>query len=348
MPQTAEEIAELADAATPADEVNEAAEAAHIAAAEKAVGDKWDQLDAEEEPNGATLRDRQRQAEEADELGLEEADADEHKDADDTAEDDAAGEEEPDDGPTLTPTLHQAAKRAGWSDDDIDEFVDANQELAEKTFSNLHDNQNRLSRDFAAIGQQLEASGIEAEQGSASPLNETFTPEQLEGFKEKYGSEFMDEIVAPIMRPIQEMQAQSEAREQRALKREVDGHFDALGSEYSDIFGNGQEVSGRQSDERFECCRLADQIRSGALHQGKDMPVKDALEAATAMHAIDKLAESERKTLTAKVKKRHGSITQRPTKRKAMKSKKTGAEAAEEAYAARAKELGFETGDGYE
>ena len=70
------------------------------------------------------------------------------------------GAEEGDDTPTLNPILRQAAMRAHWEPEVIDQLWAENPELAERTFGNLHRSQNELSAQFARFGQQPQHQGI--------------------------------------------------------------------------------------------------------------------------------------------------------------------------------------------
>ena len=343
---------------------------------------------------GTTRTKRQRDVEAADELdgldGVTEADDEVEPDGDDatpadhevserspdgTSPDDqpkAGDEEGADDAPTLAPNLLLAAKRAGWNDDDVAEFVKANPELAEKTFKKLLTSFNDVSAEYGRLGSQ--AVGFDPQQppptqrvgpqGPATGLPPQGFPQQqqqqpqgdllseiygdrMEVLSTAYGPDFLKDVVQPLVTqlvaPLQELQNEARLAKMEATGREVGQFWQGLPKEFSKLYGTGTDVGGPQLENRTKCGQMADQIRTGALRQGIDLSVGECLERANLMLSSEFTAQIEREKITASVQKRSRQISQRPSQRKRAvpAAGEKSDKAAMDAYAERATELGI-------
>ena len=267
------------------------------------------------------------------------------------------GEEAADDAPTLDPVLRQAAKRAGMTDDGIDSLLDNNVEQAVAVCQGFLVSSNDLSDRYAQLGRVEEApAGVDktttnARQTPAKKTEDFFAEvyggeEKVQELQEKYGEEFTNEVIKPLMKPVTEMLSFVKDQQSEAMASEVNDFFDNLPDAFAGLYGTKDKVDEDQFDTRLEIGQHADQIRRGARQQGIELPVREVLERAHLKHASKHMAETERKKLAGKVKKRSGRLTQRPTNRTSPKSSAEHSdEAATDAYAAKAAELGFDVAD---
>lgn len=320
---------------------------------------------------------RRRREEEAEELeGLDGDEADDGIEPDEGEDDDAEPEgtprgedadeqsdgEEGDDSPTLAPLLRQAAKRAGWNDEDIDELYAAHPQMAERQFQRVLSSFNDLSAQFGRLGQTI----MEGEQPPAQPgqrrqprrapqrndqdeddgddlLTSLYGPDRVGALREKYGADFMDDVVKPMLEPVRQMQAQYAAAQQDQVAQEIGGFFRGLDKSFSTLYGEGDQVSEEQIGNRQQLALMADAIHVGAAQHGVDLSVKECLERANMQFAAEHMAELTRKEITKQVKKRADRITHRPTQRRRRSSDaERGENAAASAYRQKAAELGLD------
>ncbi len=280
--------------------------------------------------------------------------------------------------PTLSYLLRQAARRADWSDEEIDEFFKKDPDYAQKTFEHELKRANDLSIRYGQLGASLQpqqqapqAPGFpfqppaQAPQQQPAPfpqqqgqqqgqqqedlLSQLYGPEKLAKFEETYGYDknFIREIVQPILQsvqqPVQEMYAQMQRQQSDAMGQEIGQFFRGLPEEFASLYGKGTKVTGEHLVARQELALLADRIRAGSLAQGLDVSIGEGLDQANMLFAVDHLAELKRKEIKGQVQKRSRQITQRPTSRKRATHAEGGKSdaAAMEAYTNRAEELGI-------
>ena len=331
-----------------------------------------------EAPSQATRRaNSQTEEEDAEELAdLEGADEDselpkqdeqEGPDEEDADEPDAQEDESGQEGdtPTLSPVLRQAAKRAGWSDEDIDALATEKPELAEQTFQRMLQSFNSLSAEYGRLGASQQQGGGPAQPPQQQqfppqqqPQQQQMTPppqqdegmnllqelygEQLPTLQQKYGQDFVNDILTPLVRPVQQLQQQYQAQQQQAVAQEIGQFFSNLPEEFSELYGKGDQVNEDQYGARARLAQLADQIQWGASRQGVELSVSEALERANLMHAAEHMEALTRKRITQSVKKRSKQLTNRPSQRKSAAPQEGSEKSAEEAYRRRAAELGIE------
>ena len=100
-----------------------------------------------------------------DDTDIEEDDTDDDQATSDDGDDDSTPEEKDEDedddveddkkkdkGVEVPDAYVRAAIHSGWKEEDIEAFVKANPEVANKTFENLYNSTNKASREWAAIG----------------------------------------------------------------------------------------------------------------------------------------------------------------------------------------------------
>lgn len=280
------------------------------------------------------------------------------------AEEDAAS--------TLSPVLRQAAMRAGWDDKSISELHKQNPQMAEETFNRLLKSYNDLSAEYGRLGQgvmtntdgtptqpfaqqfqqpqtppqvpqQQPPQPVTSPQQQAGLLGQLYGQEQVTALSEKYGADFMSDVVQPLLAPVQQMMQFVEQQQTQAMADQVNTYFGGLDEGFHDLYGNKGEVTEDQFENKTHVAMMADQIRTGARKQGIELPVSECLGRANMMFAAEHLGKLERKKITQQVQKRSKQLTQRPSQRQVVR--KTGErsdEAAADALSARAHELGLE------
>jgi hypothetical protein len=243
--------------------------------------------------------------------------------------------------PTLHPALRQAALRAKWTDEQIDQFVGQNPELAEMTFKNLQGAQNDLSSRYAQLGQQRQQQPQPA-QRQQPPAAPTATDQpnlekllgDLDTFARNNGQELADvfrALKAEVIAPMQQLKAHYEAQIQQAQAAEVNRTFEAFEKDWSNVYGKGKEIEAPQWQARQQVAQLADQIRYGAWQQGIDMTLTEALNRANDLFTRDKVAEQARQQVTKQVQRRSKTLTNRPTQRKSPQTAGEGAQRSDKA-----------------
>ncbi len=268
-------------------------------------------------------------------------------------------------GSTLSPILRQAASRNGWTDKQIDEFYEKDEEFALQTFGHISDSVNDLTMKYARLGQAQEGGSPLRRSASAAPprvprprqqqarrddddgdlLDEIYDADTLDTLREELGKDVVGKLLTPLLAPVRQLYADAEQRQMDAVAAETGKFFTGLPGEYDDLYGSGNQVSDEQFQTRGRLAELADRVRSGAASQGEDLTVGDALEQANMLIAAKHIGKLERKRLTAKVRKRSRQRTHRPTQRSRRgvsgSDKPRGDEAAVEAAAEMFAELGI-------
>lgn len=280
------------------------------------------------------------------------------EEADDTAEADQAKDG---DTPTLTPVLLHAAKRAGWTDDDIARLEKFDPAAAVSTFEKLAGSYNDLTNQFSALGKvespaseatedRIEDDDEPAEKPTRRPqsdegaLAQEIYGDDYESLRSELGPEVMDRVIGPLLKPVTEMYAGYQKQQGEQIEREVASFFEALDDTFADHYGNNGAVTDEQSTRRSALYQMADQVRTGAAIAGVDMTVVEALDRAHLSLASDHLEQVARKRLQERVKRRSGRVTQRPTQRSGSRGRgpeQRSEEAAVEAVAQRMSELGM-------
>ncbi|MCC7147132.1 MAG: hypothetical protein IT443_11860 [Phycisphaeraceae bacterium] len=277
-------------------------------------------------------------------------------DDDAAAEDgkDAQGKDEPSDGPTLPEVLRHAAKRNGWTDAEIDQFAKVDLELATRTFEKLHGSYSDMSAQFARLGASSSLEGEDRpargnakkteKSDSQDPLADIFGA-KLDSFAANYGETFVQDVLDPLVKavkgPLEEAVSYIQAQQLDAVRREMEAYFGSIPKEYHDLYGT-KTPNAQQATAREELADQADMIRAGARLRGIEMSVAEALDRAASIHASKHLQTLERKRITSQLRDRAAKITTRPSHRSSKPhSGERSEDAAREAYAARAAELGF-------
>ncbi|MFP3421859.1 hypothetical protein R0K19_21005, partial [Bacillus sp. SIMBA_161] len=142
--------------------------------------------------------------------------------------------------------------------------------------------------------------------------------DQAKSLSDKYGEDFMDDVVKPmashLMGMIQPVHQDYQRRQQESVGQQVNQFFSGLPDTYQELYG-AKEVSNEQGTKRQEVAQLADQILAGAEAQNVPMSIDEALDRAVTLHAKDHLASLERQRITSQVRRRSSRLTARPSGR---------------------------------
>ena len=241
------------------------------------------------------------------------------------AEDDAGG---------LDPVLRDLANEAGWSDEKIDRLYKADPELAVETFEQLADSYANLSRQLigqapgttpAAPAQQ--PAQVPAQSLTASQLPTLLSDEALTKIANESGTDtanylkgIRDHFVAQnsaLEQRVAKFEQSQQQAEDRVIAQEASKTMTALSEKFPKLYGKGETRTWtvEQFNRRSEIAVMADQMRSGAAKQGRNITVEDAIKRAHYIVSRDSVASEARQELASKVKLRARSVTARPTQR---------------------------------
>lgn len=245
--------------------------------------------------------------------------------------------------------LVQAALRRGRTKDQVDRLVKADPELATEMFQADLDAANEESRRFAELGRQAAGQSIyQAPQGGAAPAPTrttapaagTFQQQQAAApaagqqngfaFPKEYRANLEDDfnknvldhlegfINQVILPKVQQADQYVQEREAEMLVQQLDGFFDGQ-TEFGDFYGGKKahhELSQDQITSRQQVVQEADAIRAGAIAQGRQLSVREALERAHSLVTSSQQRQAARREVQGKIQQRERQTTLRPTHRR--------------------------------
>ena len=260
------------------------------------------------------------------------------------------------------PTLPNAYKRAAihqeWTQEEIDEFYNADPEKALKTFAKLHDSNNRLSMKFSEFGniraqQEAEAQRFKDEQVTKpEPVYQPkpTPPVDMNELRRQYGNDPVVDIIQKLAdqiadmkpvekQPVRELQPDPVYQpyvkpqiDQNAAFRTLDNFF---GSEdvkpYTSFYGSDSDwnkLSPGEFANRREVVQLAGSIVAGAEMKGDPMSDEMALEKAHLIVSQPYLEKAIVADIHTQLEKRAKSMTIRTSANKlvAGTENKTGSD----------------------
>ena len=214
------------------------------------------------------------------------------------------------------PTLPNAYKRAAihqeWTEEEIDEFYNADPEKALKTFAKLHESNNKLSQKFSEFGnlqaqqeQQAETQRLADEEARASThiQPKSTTPVDMSELKRVYGNDPIVDIVQSLSDKISDMTTQKPVEkpyvppvhyqppvqkqpvyDENAAFRTLDSFFASeTAKDYTQFYGESPDWNKLTQGEfanRRAVVQLAGSIVAGASMKGENMSDEIALEKA--------------------------------------------------------------------
>jgi len=276
--------------------------------------------------------------------------SEENEKAEEAAADDS---EQSPDAPTLPDPYRRSLKAYGWSDDEIDQNLEALGDKFLDTAQKIHSNRNAELQKWADAGrkareqsqQQGDPNALQSDP-NASPGDQnaqsqtgsqqngqvpsSLKPVDADALKEKYGEdELIDQIVAPVNATIQAINSilpqleqgvqQSQQNEQHALVREIESFFgdDSL-EPYRDLYGDSnsdEPLAEEQWERRNKVLETADALIAGAELQGRKLSTREALELAHDTVSTEFQKQAVRKGIKKTAKQRNRGITTRPSNR---------------------------------
>lgn len=242
----------------------------------------------------------------------------------------------------------RAAIGAGWSEDDINEFYGADPERATKTFQNIYAASKMVSEQLSSIGRTAK----ELQQQQTAPPGQTAESKPTSGnkpfvdvgkLKEQYGDDVLiDGFIAPMNQAIAELReelaqartstptrsapsvgggAPTNVEPDAAVVQVIDNFFSSepMVRAYGDFYGTTNDpmkLTLEQRSNRHALIEEADRIIYGALAQGKQMDVADALERAHFIVSTPVKEAAIRREIKASATSRSKGLTLRPSKSK--------------------------------
>lgn len=253
-----------------------------------------------------------------------------------TQEDDDQGAASDDDAePTLSEAQRRSAYARGWTDSEIDAYVRSDRESALNRFERIHLERNAEIQEYARLGRQLKESekgAVQSPQTATQPTaraeqGTTLQPLDAQALATQHGAD--EELVSAIVGPVNEAIATLNAvmpdltdgiekvrkTEYDALATQIDQFFSAPALKpYEQIYGTPGNRTVDQNDTWQATLELADSIRAGALYQGRNLSVEDALDAAHSSISSKFNIETARAEIKTKTKKRSASVSLKPNK----------------------------------
>jgi len=208
----------------------------------------------------------------------------------------------------------RAAKRQGWSDEDIVDEIKANPERAKRLFANAYETSNKLTRDFAALGREkaeaAQRAAMEKAAAEAPEIKDYITADEISKISDgdeatsvalknfNTALKSRDAEIAKLRAPgpsaddlefARSDQAASTARARASADdadlMRVNQFFGAENMKpYNDFYGNlnkdqnMNDITPNQRQHRYEVLQKADQLIVGKKAQGIETTALEALE----------------------------------------------------------------------
>lgn len=251
--------------------------------------------------------------------------------------------------PQLSDAYYRAAKHRGWTDEEIKEQYEANPELTVRTLGKVYEALNRSTKEYAAFGraekERIAAEVAPKEKKEAEKKSE-FKGVDIEALKKTDVDpevivivEAMNEQNKLQFDKIQELKtirsapatgqpsglspAQIRAADQEAaaIEQQIETYFksDAMKG-YEDFYGtlpkdapNWDNLSPGQKMNRWTVIEMMDQTIIGATTLGREMKIDEALNLAH-LSVTESIREKViRDDIKAKITKRSGNLTLKPS-----------------------------------
>lgn len=253
--------------------------------------------------------------------------------------------------PQLPANLMRSAKAYQWTDDGIkDVFESMGEKGALAFFSNIHEQRNQQTREWAKLGQQKKE--IEQQQAQQAPHRRPADPvamptqEELEtastatkqfyqGLAEESGNpqladqfrKAVDEEVDKRLKPLQEQMEMTSQHIQQQRQQQVAAQIDSFFSDpamkgYTELYGTDRaSCTEEQRSNRDKVVEQASYIYRGAAEHDKVLDLSQALYDAHTLLSSEYSKTAARKELEDQVKSRsqgrveqpRGSETKNPT-----------------------------------
>ena len=232
----------------------------------------------------------------------------------------------------------RAAIHQGWTEEEVKGFWEADEEKAEKTLSKILESTNRLSNQWSQLGQQQMTLSSPTDpptkkiESVTKDSNISFTGLDISKLKTDYDDEgLINDVVKPLNDLLIQMNSKLESVESQQIKtlqdneikqtvantekstvigQQIDQFFGSIKLEkFKEFYGTGSDwtkFEGGQADNRMKLLTLADQIKTGAAYQNKEIDNEAAMNLAhlslTASLTEQTIIEDLKKSLTKREK----------------------------------------------
>lgn len=277
------------------------------------------------------------------------------EDEDDTTPDDEDDGSKDEDTPPevqIPEGYIRAAKRQGWTDEDIEAITKSDPDRAKRLFQNAYETVNKVTRDFAAIGRErAEKARKEAEEKDKEnepEIKDYIKPDEIEKIADgdeaiatvlttmnKIAKEHAAEITklrkaGPSTEDLELARSNQVAETLRAKNAADEADTNRIHQffssdsmkQYSDFYGtikkgqNIDDITPNQRNHRIEVLQIADQLMFGKKAQGIDISVSEALEDAHLLVTEPIREKIIADKIKSSLKKRSKSKTLRPSSSK--------------------------------
>lgn len=198
----------------------------------------------------------------------------------------------------LPDAFKRAAVHQGWKSEDVDEFFGANPDAALRTFENIYNSTNTLSRHFADLGRvqrQMEAAKnepkkVEARKVDVEKLKTEYDldPTTVAALEEQ--NRQIDTLVTERNAPkasVEHEVVRGKVAADAVVEQQIAGFFETEQLKpYKKFYGeldlgmSWQDLSAGQKENRFKVLEQADLMIAGSALQGHVLAPADALELA--------------------------------------------------------------------
>jgi len=234
-----------------------------------------------------------------------------------------------DESPTLPTGHRRAALARGWTNEEVDHYIEIKPEEATAKFESIFDDWQQENSQWSARGRELMRAKQTGLSESATEAQETehqkvdFEPIDPKAFAEEYDvNEVLMEALAKKLNPvISNAKVMSEQLEGYAKTAQVSNEEtlskitqDFLTSKemkpFADVYGTDiNTLTKEQLDSRMELFGQADEIVQGALAHGREITVQEALERAHDSVSHDSRDTTIRKEIRDSMTKRTKTLT---------------------------------------
>lgn len=250
----------------------------------------------------------------------EESESDEVENEIDDDEDEESASEEEFEEPTIPESYRRAAIHQGWEEQELDDFIKSNPDLAEKTLAKIHKTNNELTKKFAEIG-RIQKQPVE--QPAAKPKSKTGI--DIESLRDEYPdspelltvieslNDKFDDLSTKFVEAQRNSQTAASNHEFQAVAQSIENFFKSpdLGV-YEDFYGK----PGEQSEVQMQNYNL---VLSTAESLLGTMPLEEALERAHLSVSAPFVQKFERRKIKKTMKKRSQNISAKPGTRSSEK-----------------------------
>lgn len=265
---------------------------------------------------------------------------DDEEDTEEDAEEEVEEEVEQKEEFKLNDAYLRAAIQRGWSEEEVNDFVKANPELAGKTLGKIYEGVKRANEEFASFGrarkegqrkQTEEKNKVEEQKKEeykgidVSKLREEYpddkmlvdlveaTQEQTKALREEI-SQFK------TSNPNQQPDSEKRDAEVATAAKEIDGFFRTEVKGYEDFYGSvpkdaikWDDLSPGQRANRWALVEMVDDMMVGAEANGRTLSSEEAFQRAH-LNVSDSFKEKViREDIVKKMKKRSKNLTLKPS-----------------------------------